>query len=48
MTYILTFLSSPAEANMHGSAGFHATPLTHPVEWPSRVSMSVPFSLCQM
>lgn len=48
LTYILTFLSSPAEANMQGSAGFHATALTQPVEWPSSVSIKVPFSLCQM
>lgn len=29
-TYILIFRSSPPEANMHGSVGFHATTLTQP------------------
>lgn len=48
-TYILTLWSSPPEANMHGSVGFHATTLTQPgLWWPSSVSMRVPFSLCQM
>ena len=28
--YIRTLASSPPEANMHGSAGFHATELTQP------------------
>ena len=32
ITYILTFLSSPPDANMHGSAGFQATAFTHPLE----------------
>lgn len=47
-THIRIFRSSPAEANMHESAGFHDTPLTHPPLWPERVSMSVPFSFCHM
>jgi hypothetical protein len=44
-TYIRTFLSSPAEANMHGLAGFQETELQHPFGWPSSFSTMVPFSL---
>lgn len=43
-----TAQSSPAEANMVGSDGFHAIEFTHPEMWPSSVSTSMPFSLCQM
>src|SRR5689334_8266294 len=46
-TYIRTTLSSPADANIPGSTGFHATALTHPV-CPSSVSTRMPFSLCQI
>lgn len=48
LSYIRTFLSSPADANMDGSAGFHDTAFTQPFVWPSRVSINLPFSLCQM
>ena len=30
VAHILTFVSSPPEANIHGSAGFHDTALTQP------------------
>jgi hypothetical protein len=47
-TYIRTLPSSPAEANIHGFAGFHATELQQPFSWPSSFSMRAPLSLCQM
>ena len=46
--HILTFLSSPAEANMHASTGFQATALTAPPIWPLSVSIIVPLSLLKM
>lgn len=46
-TYILTDRSSPADANMPAFAGFHEIAFTQPERWPSSVSTSMPFSLCQ-
>lgn len=43
-----TIRSSPAEANMPGSVGFHAIEFTQPDPWPAKVSTREPFSLCQM
>ena len=31
LTHIRTFMSSPPEANIHGSAGFQDTVFTHPL-----------------
>lgn len=47
-SYILTALSSPADANIPGFVGFHDIEFTHPEICPSRVSTRLPFSLCQM
>jgi hypothetical protein len=43
-----TRLSSPADANVHESRGFHAIALTQPAACPSSVSMMVPRSRWKM
>lgn len=50
---ILTFLSSPPDANMPESCGFQDTLVTHcsffaPLPCPRNVSIRAEFSLCQM